>query len=192
MGSIVTLGFSFENSNNNLNFFIELLLQKLNYIDEILIDHLENESWKNEFFKLLSKEKLNWILTTQNFKIKFKAKINDNILNVFIDKECLEHSFAIIINFNEEELLASFDNIFLRTNLFLDNFVTEIFQSYSFKYAFCDNNALYEYEILEFCYKAYKNFSISYIPFESKLKIIRQNWEIDGCTNRKPQIKLIK
>ena len=40
MGSIVTLGFSFENSNNNLNFFIELLLQKLNYIDEILIDHL--------------------------------------------------------------------------------------------------------------------------------------------------------
>ena len=60
------------------------------------------------------------------------------------------------------------------------------------RYAFCDNNALYEYEILEFCYKAYKNFSISYIPFESKLKIIRQNWEIDGCTNRKPQIKLIK
>jgi len=82
MGSIVTLGFSFENSNNNLNFFIELLLQKLNYIDEILIDHLENESWKKEFFKLFSKEKLNWILTTQNFKIKFKAKINDNILNV--------------------------------------------------------------------------------------------------------------
>ncbi len=130
-------------------------------------------------------EKLNELIASDYFTIKFEAVLSEKKTQIIISNSLLEEYYAIQMDFHEETFVSCLKNNYIECMYYLDNLVLKLFHLTKFEIAFCDNNANFESTPLEMMRGGYKNYSLSYLPNEmNRLNTIRQNWELDGFSNR--------
>lgn len=103
-------------------------------------------------------------------------------LSTSIKVEKSEDYFGILLSFQENILLPSYNlEIIEAVTNQITEFVKTIYEDTKFSYAFCDHEAEFQYSTTDFKPEKY---SISYLPEDGTLRVIKSNWHINGLTER--------
>lgn len=184
MGSLVGISFSFTKQNEGIvyNLLVDIF-NELTPLEDIRVAYCYDESKTQYIYKKLSEIGDFEIINSKILNIRTKVQVNNNMLEVLIDKSILNNSFSIAIFFEEEGLYKCFNNLD-GINKFIDEFVINMYDRHKFTFACSDNNVLCDHEYDEVINGEYDKYSICYIPKNDKLEIYRQDWDLDGCTPR--------
>lgn len=198
MGSYISIGLIYGNLEiiylkNKLENLLNYLIDESFNIESMKVcKDTDGEEWIE--YNSIKKDQISKLydLLGKYYYGQLRLKCNvlglENVeVTIRIEKE--EDYFGFLLDLSEAELikLGSQEELNNLTEKII-NFITDMYKSLEFDYAFCDNEAEIKYSPAEF--KELKNdiYSIVVIPlldkYEQSFDIIKSNWHIDGLSIR--------
>lgn len=146
--------------------------------------YFEKENLNKEY-NVESIEKINFkkVLSADYFTIYFDSVCNDKTISLIMSKDNMDNFLSVQVDINEESLY----NCIPRTKCldYFEKMIIDLYKISPFCYAYCDNEATFEYTLSEFKTFGMNSYSIAFLPKTmNEMKIIRQKWNLDGYSER--------
>lgn len=198
MGSYISIGLVYdglvlEQARIQLKNLISHIISDLNAVKGIKMSRdISGKEWIG--YNYNNKCKIDDLcrLLIENYYGQLNLKCNLfglNQLNITVHIEKEQDYFGFLLDISESELLKTGDleEINNMTEKIID-FILDLHTTLTYDYAFCDNEAEFQYSPREFRRLKSAVYSIAVIPSigkqENSFDVIKSNWHINGLTTR--------
>lgn len=190
VGSYIDLGFVFFGKKQKSHIFscITYFLKKFKSTEyHIYLYRRADDDSEEYIVDSISEQEIKKWLSKDSFVVKFETVYNQKKLFLIFSNAMIEQYVAFQIDFHEESLYNCIGK--KESLIFFETLMKDVYVISPFCYAFCDNNATTEFTLRELKDHGYKSYSLIAFPQrKSRIKFMRQQWELDGQTMRNEEL----